>query len=316
MNSGITLMGFYRYNQHLFDGFEFPPDTFRKDLFTGCLIRRWGMQCPYIQAYEELEEQIGMWSLEQAENFKMLYDAFTAEYNPIHNYDRTEDLRETPDITTAHTGDDVTELSGNDKVELSGTDKISGSGTDKVELSGSDKQELSGSDELKYSGADTHKKEGTQGIQYSGNFTDTHSERAYNSGVMTQTYSDRNDRSAGDTTTYDLTDTDDLGHSETTTYGKGDTTTYGKIDTTTYGKTDTTTYGKVDTTTYGKKDTLTHGHTITETGNRVHHNHIYGNIGVTTTAQMLEQELMMRKDFNPYQYISDLFADEFLSKVL
>lgn len=41
---------------------------------------------------------------------------------------------------------------------------------------------------------------------------------------------------------------------------------------------------------------------------------IHGNIGVTTSQQMLESELEIRK-FNIYDYIADLFAAEFLLRV-
>ena len=42
--------------------------------------------------------------------------------------------------------------------------------------------------------------------------------------------------------------------------------------------------------------------------------HIHGNIGVTTSQQMLESELEVRK-FNIYDYIADLCASEFLLRV-
>ena len=41
-----------------------------------------------------------------------------------------------------------------------------------------------------------------------------------------------------------------------------------------------------------------------------HTSHIHGNIGVTTSQQMLESELEIAK-FNIYTTIADLFADEF-----
>lgn len=42
--------------------------------------------------------------------------------------------------------------------------------------------------------------------------------------------------------------------------------------------------------------------------------HIHGNIGVTTSQQMIESEIELRK-FNIYDYIADLFAAEFLVRV-
>lgn len=42
--------------------------------------------------------------------------------------------------------------------------------------------------------------------------------------------------------------------------------------------------------------------------------HIHGNIGVTTSQQMIESELELRK-FNIYDYIADLYAEEFLYRI-
>lgn len=42
--------------------------------------------------------------------------------------------------------------------------------------------------------------------------------------------------------------------------------------------------------------------------------HIHGNIGVTTSQQMIQSEIELRK-FNIYDYIADLYAGEFLYRV-
>ena len=42
--------------------------------------------------------------------------------------------------------------------------------------------------------------------------------------------------------------------------------------------------------------------------------HIHGNIGVTTSQQMIQSEIELRK-FNIYDYIADLYANEFLYRI-
>ena len=42
--------------------------------------------------------------------------------------------------------------------------------------------------------------------------------------------------------------------------------------------------------------------------------HIHGNIGVTTSQQMIQSEIELRK-FNIYDYIADLYASEFLYRI-
>lgn len=72
-----------------------------------------------------------------------------------------------------------------------------------------------------------------------------------------------------------------------------------------------------NTTTYGKKDTQittnTHGHIINteDSGHIVTHElEKYGNLGVTTSQQMLESELELRKR-NIYNEYLDRFIDEY-----
>lgn len=58
-----------------------------------------------------------------------------------------------------------------------------------------------------------------------------------------------------------------------------------------------TPYDKVETSDSGNSFDTRNGHT-------------YGNIGVTTSAQMLEGEITIRKNFNLYNLIADCFATE------
>lgn len=44
-------------------------------------------------------------------------------------------------------------------------------------------------------------------------------------------------------------------------------------------------------------------------------NHLYGNIGVTTSQQMLESEIDLRKKYNYYQIINQMFAYELLLRI-
>ena len=49
----------------------------------------------------------------------------------------------------------------------------------------------------------------------------------------------------------------------------------------------------------------------TERSDNIHNAHIYGNIGVTTAAQMLEQELKLWPRLNIYEIIRNMFYTEF-----
>lgn len=54
--------------------------------------------------------------------------------------------------------------------------------------------------------------------------------------------------------------------------------------------------------------------TSDESENSSHTGHLYGNIGVTTSTQMLEDYLRVER-WNIYEHIADLFADEFCIQI-
>ena len=88
-------------------------------------------------------------------------------------------------------------------------------------------------------------------------------------------------------------------------------TYYGKtIDTTTEAE-QTTTYGTTDTQTYGKKDTFQHGEKIEHGGTTERTVLAYGNIGVTTSQEMLTQEMEIAKIINVIPIIIESFKDRF-----
>ena len=68
--------------------------------------------------------------------------------------------------------------------------------------------------------------------------------------------------------------------------------------------------GVEQTTTNGGKTQTTYDNTsnTTQNNNGTHHVEVKGNIGVTTTQQMIESKMKLRK-FNLLQYIIDGFAD-------
>lgn len=66
-----------------------------------------------------------------------------------------------------------------------------------------------------------------------------------------------------------------------------------------------------NSTAYGKTETLTHGEVITHDGDITRNNHTSGNIGVTTSQQMLEQEIEISAKLNVMDMIVDSFKKRF-----
>lgn len=66
-----------------------------------------------------------------------------------------------------------------------------------------------------------------------------------------------------------------------------------------------------DGTTYGRKDTFTHGEKIDHGGTIKNDIEAFGNIGVTTSQQMLESELELAPKLNVFNYIIESFKNRF-----
>ena len=96
----LTLYGMYKYDPTLFDGVVL-PDGMNKTLMVNQIIRQSGDLFPYYQVPPEVKTAITEWFTRRKDNFAKLWQGFTADYNPIENYDRQEDSTETPNITHA-----------------------------------------------------------------------------------------------------------------------------------------------------------------------------------------------------------------------
>lgn len=104
----MTLYGMYKYDPTLFDGVIL-PDGMDKTIMVNQIIRQSGDLFPYYQVPPEVKTAITEWFTRRKDNFAKLWQGFTAEYNPIENYDRHEDSTETPDIThtLSNSGEDA-----------------------------------------------------------------------------------------------------------------------------------------------------------------------------------------------------------------
>ena len=273
--SRITLNGWLQYDPTIFDGVILPED-YDRDALLAEIMSRSGELYTYHQVPYVLKENIRLWFSRNFLNFDRMMAALMAEYNPIENYDRHEDWTRTPNLT--------------DEAKHTGSDSVEASGTDSTEASGTDTDTLSGND------------------------TTTRGYTNYNE-ASTRTGDDTTERtvSAFDSGTYQPAEKTvetfgSVKDSKDITGSYDDSTNYGKVDTMDYGRKDETTYGRKDETTFNS--TMTDRHTGTEK----YTSHVHGNIGVTTTQQMITSELELRK-FDIYEEIAGRFEHEFLVQV-
>ena len=262
------------------------PESAQEDLDSATLktaiIRRCGDVEPYYQKTADFVLFGAMWFSTHDFLFGHALEIWKATYNPIENYDRIEEesisgTRETSGSNTdTHSGTDTTTTSGS----ASGSDTHSG--TDTTTTSGS----KSGSEA--HTGTDT--------------LTDNVTRETSIAGFDSATYQDANQETE--------TGTHATAHGETiTTSGQESgsaSVAHGEVIT------------KAEQS--SGSEALAHGHKIetetegTEETETTRASHIHGNIGVTTSQQMLEAELMLADKFWIYDYIASAFeTDNFIT---
>lgn len=121
----------------------------------------------------------------------------------------------------------------------------------------------------------------------------------------------------GDTVTEDNTIVTSGTDIKSNTGTETNQTTYGSIvnHNKTGNDTDTRTDNLTETRTNTVTDSGTDSDTISGNTRMEHRAHLHGNIGITTSQQMLLAELNEAATWNLIQHVSDLFMDEFCIKV-
>ena len=231
--SRLSVLALYNYDNNLFHNLHLPSgftEDDRQTIISNILADCAELECLYPD-FNTMQFMIGAWSSLELPVWTRIYNASLLEYNPIENYNRTEEETVTNDLTEAH--------SGNDKTQQSGKDTSSGSMT----------------------GSETH----------SGTDTTTNKITAYDANTF-----------------YDH-DSNSLVHGHSVADSN---TTSGSL-------------------TYGKSETFTHGESIKHTGSTTRENHTSGNIGVTTSQQMLQQEIDISPALNVAKMITESFRERF-----
>lgn len=228
----ITLIGIENYlnpEHSVFEQVVLPEGIDKDILVNSILLRCQEFELLYSDP-DFMIKAVNVWSLKNYHTFDKWVKALNIEYEPLYNYDRTEEY------TDEHTG----------SYDRTGTDSGTNGNTRTDNLTM------------------------TNDLTDTNDVTLTHSEKAYDEAAFVE-----KDK--------DITDQD-----QTHT---GTVTNTGTV-------TDSGTYNSSNT------DKGTDNHTDKHTAR------LFGNIGVTTSQQMLQSELDIAR-WNLYDHISDLFAQEF-----
>lgn len=219
----LTLIGLTNYDSTLFDGLTL-PDGYDKETFVNSLLLEHGEKCVLYSNPAFFKQAITLWGRKWQLELKRIYEALTAEYDPIYNYDRYEEYTD------------------------------------------------------------------NEGRKY---------ESKVNAG-----------HSAKDTPSYNVVnDTNENATTEEQTSAYNSSGYQPEHKTITNG-------GKSTATTSGTTQDLTESSNSTtndaETRNFSHKAHLYGNIGVTTSASMVTEVVRQRMEMNLYATAARLFANDLL----
>ncbi len=281
MNAELSILGMYNYDTSIFSNMAYPTGFTtqdKTDFVDNLLMELAELEVIYPDPVF-FKMAVEKWSKKEVVTWDRIYSASLLDYNPIENYDRQESESEVTDGTRQHSGTDTVTNSGTDTTTNSGTDTVTNSGKDTTQDSGSDSSSGTGSKGTTRTGADTT----TNKIAgYDSNTLVTHdtSELAFASGV-----------------------------SETTT--DSTTVTHGKKSELTHGHVEATQHGHVEALQHGLQSATLHGEKIEDDISRSKMSRIHGNIGVTTSQQMLQQEIDIAPKLNIMNYMIESFKNRF-----
>lgn len=204
-------------------------------------------------------------------NLKHTFDILAMEYNPIHNFDRNEEINRTVN------GEMKKETTTNETVN---SDRVKDStNTTNASMTNEGTNTSSASNEAHLSG--------------SNNGSSTNQVSAFNS----SDWSNNEKNSDSTTNTQDNTGSSTQNLTNKNSGKSEQKDVYNEVNNDT-----NTTNGTVNDSGTNKE---------TETAS----NHLFGNIGVTTTQQMLDSEVAFWSDFDSYKRLLDCFVDYICLKI-
>lgn len=273
------------------DNWTLDNNTFNKQTLLATIVTTGGRFEPLYADPEYFRFMSAQWWNKWQRNFLKWFDALDIEYNPLENYDRMEQWHEdttdgssesteySSDTTLDHDGS--YSKSGNDKIVEGDTNEMQESGTTTVVTRQNGKLRAPGDS-------------GSNGSTTT-NEVSAYDASGYSAHDKSTVVSNRSEDTTNDTT-------------ETTTPGKK---VVGKDD-----KTTTRNWGEKGSDSADDKTNVEGTSATDRSADRDfdHEGRVHGNIGVTTSQQMLQSELDLQL-WNVYQHIADIFCKEMLITV-
>lgn len=269
----LSILGMYEYDNSVFNGFQIPEGIDRDALINNILLNCAELELMY-NNIDTMRLAISVWSISNLYTWEKLFKTTQLVYNPIWNVDADIIEKHDRDIKENGTGQNKNTRNFSDNETVNLTDK------DTKDLTDTDTKNLTDTKTLNLTDTETP------------NVTDTHSVQGYNSTQWAPASKD--EKTGTDTFTHTGTDTDK--HTGT------DTVKHTGTDTITHTGTD-----KIDHTGTDTFDMKNNRNVDDNTDITIRRT---GNIGVTTTQKMIEEERSIA-EFSIIEYITQSFKERF-----
>lgn len=309
----ITLMQYYKEYPALFDGMKIPTYadgdtvyTLNRDLLINSIILKSGeFECLYNNP-EFMSFAIGIWSDKYYDKWVELLKTLHYDYNPIHNYDRTE----TRNIESERSRfvDNDTEKRGLNSYENTQNQKIDDTVTRTPNLSYEENITNKNTENVDATLNSSNSGETSSNTGSGGKDTELHYKAAFNSDPVVLTDKIETDYGKTSNTAGTTTDT---GESNTTSERTTTDTRTNEKNESGNEITDTDrTENQTDTGNTNYQETGSSDLHEAETIGNIETIKAAGNIGITSTQRMIELQRDI-VEFNLYDYIADSFVHEF-----
>lgn len=322
----ISLWGFYQYDNNVLETLVLPNSFTEEEKQTikdNIIISSAELELYYTDL-NFFKFAVGAWSKKKCPSWDKMKLALDAEYNPLENYDRHESWTDSTEGST-----DTSTTNSNTLAKTN-----SNNGSVVVDSDTTDNETLTGRNVVDGETHETKHEEGTTNSTTTGEdstIQNSSGTNTPNQTVLNEVYGmnpnelwSNHDRSTTTGTNTDTSSTTGSSTTESTAEGSTelDSTnaiTNDVVTTQNDTKTGTSSTDSTTTTTGSATENQTGSGTGRTQGTNesesTHEGRLHGNIGVTTSQQMLESEIELRNKYNIYDIIINDFIDEFCLRV-
>lgn len=277
MQSKITLIGMYNFDNTLFDKLSFPDGIDRELAINRILNKSEEFELIYSD-FDYLQDRIGIWGEIWSRTFSKWVEALNVEYDPLFNYDRHEVYTDTTNRVYEDKHDKAFDDSHNNiKSDNSNKNFEDSHTTNRADASSEESKSTSNTITSSDTDSDTTKK------------VSAYDEASYSDKELETSNATSNQTGSGNAE----------GNVSVNSVSNESSGNSGKESLNNNSVESGNTSGTETNNTAGNSNEVTQ-----------HSAHLYGNIGVTTSQQMLRDQLDI-VTWNLYEHISDIFIDEF-----